>query len=73
MADRHACAGCGSTIPSGQYRLIRAKSKADSFSRALRHLSGTEKRAIILDLLETAMPAGYAEALAQQMPWGPHA
>ncbi|MGA9274200.1 MAG: hypothetical protein WBE30_02065 [Candidatus Cybelea sp.] len=67
------CKGCGSTIPAGQYRLVKAKSQADKLSRALRHLNGTEKRAIILDVLATALPAGYAESIALQLPGGPYA
>ncbi|MGC1759655.1 MAG: hypothetical protein WA742_09880 [Candidatus Cybelea sp.] len=69
MADQSTCAGCGAKVPEGQYRLVRAKSRADKLSRALRHLKGVEKRAILLDVLATTLPAGYAEVIARDLPW----
>jgi hypothetical protein len=57
-------------IQTGANRLGKAKFRADKLSRALRHLKGVEKRAILLDILATTLPAGYAEAVARDLPWG---
>jgi hypothetical protein len=69
MADQSTCAGCGAAIPAGSYRLVKAKSQADKLSRSLRRLKAVEKRVIILDVIATTLPAGYAEAIARDLPW----